>query len=111
LRAQVDDNDSELRRRLTDALVRAGHRIVEDQELLARTQRLVESGARQIAGRFQTELGDLVAGTIARWDSAETAQRVETLLGRDLQFIRINGTIVGGIAGLTLYAISRAIAR
>ena len=110
LRAQADDRDSELRRRVTDALVLFGQRAVDDPQLLARVERFIESGARQIAGRFHTELADLVAGTIARWDSKETAQRVELLLGRDLQFIRINGTIVGGIAGLALYAISRVVA-
>jgi uncharacterized membrane-anchored protein YjiN (DUF445 family) len=110
LRAQASDDDSELRRRITDALVTAGHRIVEDQQLLERAEHLAESGARQLADRFNTELADLVATTITRWDSEETAQRVEDLLGRDLQFIRINGTIVGGIAGLALYAIARLIA-
>jgi uncharacterized membrane-anchored protein YjiN (DUF445 family) len=110
LRAQAGDDGSELRRRITDALVLAGKRLAEDPELLARAEHLAESGARQLADRFNTELSDLVAGTIARWDAEETAQRVETLLGRDLQFIRINGTIVGGIAGLALYSISRVIA-
>jgi uncharacterized membrane-anchored protein YjiN (DUF445 family) len=110
LRSQADDEHSELRRRITEALVRIGHRIVEDPDVLARGERLAESGARQLADRFNTELADLVAGTISRWDSEETAQRVELLLGRDLQFIRINGTIVGGLAGLALYTIARLVA-
>ncbi len=110
LRSQASDDDSELRRRIAGALVTAGHRVVEDPRLLERAEHLAESAARQFADRFNTELADLVAATITRWDSEETAQRVEQLLGRDLQFIRINGTIVGGLAGLALYAISRVIA-
>jgi uncharacterized membrane-anchored protein YjiN (DUF445 family) len=110
LRAQAGNDGSELRRRVTDALVLAAKRLAEDPELLERAEHLAESGARQLADRFNTELSDLVAGTITRWDAEETAERVETLLGRDLQFIRINGTIVGGIAGLALYSISRVIA-
>jgi uncharacterized membrane-anchored protein YjiN (DUF445 family) len=78
--------------------------------MLERAEHLAESSARQLADRFNTELADLVATTISRWNSEETAQRVEMLLGRDLQFIRINGTIVGGLAGLGLYAIARLIA-
>ena len=45
--------------------------------------------------------------TVARWDAKQTSDRLELLLGPDLQFIRINGTVVGGLAGLTLYTISQ----
>ncbi|HWG14768.1 MAG TPA: DUF445 family protein [Streptosporangiaceae bacterium] len=41
-----------------------------------------------------------------RWDASETSNQLELLLGRDLQFIRINGTVVGAIVGLALHAIS-----
>ena len=56
---------------------------------------------------FGGEITDLVSTTIARWDGEETSQRLELLLGPDLQFIRINGTVVGGIAGLGLHAIAQ----
>ena len=49
---------------------------------------------------FGGEITDLVSTTIARWDGEETSARLELLLGPDLQFIRINGTVVGGLAGL-----------
>jgi len=48
-----------------------------------------------------------VSTTIARWDGEETSQRLELLLGPDLQFIRINGTVVGGLAGLAIYTVSQ----
>ena len=51
----------------------------------------------------------LVSGTIERWDAAETSRRLELLLGPDLQYIRINGTVVGGLAGLALHAISNVL--
>ena len=47
-----------------------------------------------------------MSGTIARWDAEETASRLELLLGPDLQYVRINGTVVGGAAGLLLHAVS-----
>ena len=56
---------------------------------------------------FQDELASLVSGTIARWDADETSRRLELLLGPDLQFIRINGTIVGALAGLAIHAIAQ----
>jgi uncharacterized membrane-anchored protein YjiN (DUF445 family) len=46
---------------------------------------------------------------VARWDPDEAAQRIELQVGRDLQFIRINGTIVGGLAGLAIYSLGRLI--
>ena len=50
--------------------------------------------------------GHLIATTVERWDSADTSRRIELQVGRDLQFIRINGTVVGGLAGLLIHAIS-----
>jgi uncharacterized membrane-anchored protein YjiN (DUF445 family) len=58
--------------------------------------------------RYQDEVGALIAQTVQRWDPAATSRRIELAIGRDLQFIRINGTLVGGLAGMLLYLISRA---
>ena len=63
-----------------------------------------------IRDRFHDELAGLVTGTIERWDAAETSSQLELLLGRDLQFIRINGTVVGAGVGLALHAITQALA-
>jgi uncharacterized membrane-anchored protein YjiN (DUF445 family) len=71
---------------------------------------MVESGARAVAGQFHDELAGLVTGTIDRWDAAETANQLELLLGRDLKFIRINGTVVGAGVGLALHAIAQGLA-
>jgi uncharacterized membrane-anchored protein YjiN (DUF445 family) len=49
---------------------------------------------------------ELIATTVAAWDPELTSRRVELAIGRDLQFIRINGTIVGGLAGTLIYLIS-----
>jgi len=57
------------------------------------------------AGAEAAMIGGLVESTIARWDAEETASRLELLLGPDLQFIRVNGTVVGACAGLVLHAI------
>ncbi len=109
LRAQAGNPDSELRRRLAEALVAAGRRLASDQRLHDGLERMVESGARALADHFHDELADLVTGTIERWDASETASQLELLLGRDLQFIRINGTVVGAGVGLALHAIVLAL--
>ena len=110
LRTQAADPDSELRRRLADVLVAAGQRLASDSRLADGLERVVESGARALAGQFHDELANLVTGTIERWDAAETSSQLELLLGRDLQYIRINGTVVGAGVGLALHAIVLALA-
>jgi uncharacterized membrane-anchored protein YjiN (DUF445 family) len=109
LQAQAADPDSELRRRLADALAAAGRRLGSDPLLQASLERAVESAARALADQFHDELAGLVTGTIQRWDAAETSSQLELLLGRDLQYIRINGTVVGAGVGLALHAIALAL--
>jgi uncharacterized membrane-anchored protein YjiN (DUF445 family) len=110
LRTQAADPDSELRRQLAAALVAAGQRLGSDRRLQEGLERMVESGARALADQFHDELADLVTGTIERWDAAETSSQLELLLGPDLQYIRINGTVVGAGVGLALHAIALALA-
>jgi uncharacterized membrane-anchored protein YjiN (DUF445 family) len=110
LRAQAADPESELRRRLAELLVATGRRLGSDRRLQDGLERMVESAARSLADQFHDELADLVTGTIERWDAAETSSQLELLLGRDLQYIRINGTVVGAGVGLALHAIVLALA-
>jgi uncharacterized membrane-anchored protein YjiN (DUF445 family) len=110
LRAQAADPDSELRRRLADALASSGRRLEADARLSEGIERMAESGTRALADQFHDELAGLVTGTIERWDGQQTSTQLELLLGRDLQFIRINGTVVGAAVGLALHAIALALA-
>ena len=110
LRVQAADPQSELRRRLAGVLTAAGRRLGSDRALQESLERVVEKGTRALADQFHDELAGLVTGTIQRWDAAETSSQLELLLGRDLQFIRINGTVVGAGVGLALHAIALALA-
>jgi uncharacterized membrane-anchored protein YjiN (DUF445 family) len=110
LRTQAARPDSGLRRQMASALVAAGERLGSDGLLADGLERMVESGARALADQFHDELAGLVTGTIERWDAAETSNQLELLLGRDLQYIRINGTVVGAGVGLALHAIVLAVA-
>jgi uncharacterized membrane-anchored protein YjiN (DUF445 family) len=110
LRTQAADPDSELLRRLAGLLVAAGRRLESDHALQDGLERMVESGARALADQFHDELAGLVTGTIERWDAEQTSSQLELLLGPDLQFIRINGTVVGAGVGLALHAVAMALA-
>ena len=87
----------------------AGERLQEDAALAQKAEQLTESGVRYVAEHFHDEIASLVSGTIARWDAEETSRKLELLLGRDLQFIRINGTVVGGLAGVIIHGVAQAI--
>jgi uncharacterized membrane-anchored protein YjiN (DUF445 family) len=109
LRSQSDQPDSPLRLHLAGLIAQIGARLRDDPDLAAGAQRGLDRVVRSIFGHFELELARLVSGTIARWDGAETSRRLELLLGPDLQYIRINGTVVGALAGLALHAVSRVL--
>ena len=110
LRAQAADPSSDLRRWLADALAAVGRRVESDRTLQDSLQHAAQAGARALADQFHEELADLVTGTIQRWDAEQTSSQLELLLGHDLQYIRINGTVVGAGVGLALHAIVMALA-
>jgi uncharacterized membrane-anchored protein YjiN (DUF445 family) len=110
LRAQAADPESELRRGLARAIAAGGQRMLDEPALTGTVQQGAEAGVRYVVEHFGDEISRLVSDTISRWDGEETADRLELLLGPDLQFIRINGTVVGGLAGLALHAIAQVLA-
>lgn len=102
----AEDPDSQLRLRLEEALAEAGRSLERDPELQAKIDGWLTETAGYVAEQFRGEVSDLIATTVQRWDTDETADRIELQVGRDLQFIRINGTLVGGLAGLVIHTIS-----
>jgi uncharacterized membrane-anchored protein YjiN (DUF445 family) len=106
LQTQSADPDSELRQRL-DVTVRAvAGAILEDAALAHKVDRWVEGAVLYVVEAYRHEIADVIASTVAKWDPQEAAERIEVQVGRDLQFIRINGTIVGGLAGLAIHTFS-----
>ena len=90
-------------------LVSMGEAVSRDEGLLARIDALIAEVAGHLVDRYQGEVAELIAQTVTSWDPEVTSDRVELAIGKDLQFIRINGTIVGGLAGLAIYVFSRFI--
>jgi uncharacterized membrane-anchored protein YjiN (DUF445 family) len=109
LREQAAEPDSELRRRIADGVQALGRRLCEDEALQAKAEEMIEQGVAYLAEHFHDELAELISGTVERWDASETSGKLELLLGRDLQWIRINGTVVGGLAGVVIHAVAHAI--
>jgi uncharacterized membrane-anchored protein YjiN (DUF445 family) len=63
--------------------------------------------AAYVVANYRDELTSLITDTVDRWDAQDASRRIELHVGRDLQYIRINGTVVGGLAGLAIYAITQ----
>ncbi len=103
----LDDPASELRRRLDLSFASLGRRLMTEPALQAKVDDWVLRAAGHVVDHYRSEVADLIAGTVAKWDGNATAERMELQVGRDLQFIRINGTIVGGLAGLVIYTASQ----
>jgi uncharacterized membrane-anchored protein YjiN (DUF445 family) len=101
-RAEETDVDT-----IANGLARLGQAILDDAALLERVDGWLRNGVLALVERYQSEVGDLIAYTVRGWDPTATSRRIELAIGRDLQFIRINGTLVGGLVGLILYAITR----
>ncbi len=109
LRSQAADPESLLRARLADSIASTAQRFSDDPALIDKVQDGLEIGVHFVVTQFDEEIAGVVTHTIARWDGAETARRLELLLGPDLQYIRINGTIVGGLAGLVLHTVAETL--
>jgi uncharacterized membrane-anchored protein YjiN (DUF445 family) len=84
-----------------------GAALLANEALLAEMDDLMIDLAATVVERYRQEIGDLIAQTVAGWDPQATSRRFELAVGRDLQFVRINGTLVGGLVGLAIYAVSR----
>ena len=107
--AAAADPESELRARVAE-LIRDGARLLQtDPTVREQVQRQGVRIAGYLVERFSGDLADLVGTTVQRWDTEETSRRIELQVGRDLQWIRINGTVVGGLAGLVIYTVAQLV--
>ena len=102
----VDDPSSALRVRIADTVVRIGESLRDDADLRAKVDNWIVRGAQHLVSEYGAEITTIITDTIERWDAAEASRRIELHVGRDLQFIRINGTVVGALAGLVIYSIA-----
>ncbi|MGZ5390032.1 MAG: DUF445 family protein, partial [Aeromicrobium sp.] len=102
----LHDTDGLLRRRAVEELHNLGNRLMEDEELAARMDTVLADVAAYVVNHYGSELATIISATVDRWDGKETAERIELHVGRDLQFIRINGTVVGGLTGLAIHTAS-----
>jgi uncharacterized membrane-anchored protein YjiN (DUF445 family) len=105
--AGAADPGSELRRTVGSLTIQLGTSLRDDPSLQAKVEAVLQSMVSHVSERYGADIADLISTTVARWDAEETSRRLELQVGRDLQFIRINGTVVGALVGVLIYAISQ----
>lgn len=100
------DPQGHLRTRMAAELAGFGRRIQTDDALRARLDAWSADLVVSLVQRYGPELTSVISSTIHRWDAREASDKIELHVGRDLQFIRLNGTIVGALVGLVIHAVS-----
>jgi uncharacterized membrane-anchored protein YjiN (DUF445 family) len=103
----VDDPSSALRTRIADSVVHIGESLRDDADLRDKVDDWIVRGAKHLVSEYGVEITAIITETIERWDAEEASRRIELHVGRDLQFIRINGTVVGSLAGLVIYTVAQ----
>ena len=103
----VDDPSSALRTRIADSVQHIGESLRDDADLRDKVDGWIIRGAKHLVSEYGVEITAIITETIERWDAEEASRRIELHVGRDLQFIRINGTVVGALAGLVIYTVAQ----
>ncbi|CAN5257061.1 DUF445 domain-containing protein [soil metagenome] len=106
LTASLDDPEGAVRRRLLTEVQEFAARLGTDAELRRRLDSMAADAVVFGVSRYGTEVTAVITHTIERWDGREAADRIELHVGRDLQFIRINGTLVGGLVGVLIHSVA-----
>jgi uncharacterized membrane-anchored protein YjiN (DUF445 family) len=100
------DEESELRRRIRDGVRAFGNRLATDERLQRKTDGWLQDAAAYVVDTYRAEITSLISDTVAGWDADDASRKIEANVGRDLQFIRINGTVVGALAGLLIHTVA-----
>jgi uncharacterized membrane-anchored protein YjiN (DUF445 family) len=86
-----------------------GTRLVVDPELAGKVNNWIGDAAGYLVKTYRSDIAGVITDTVSRWDAEETSQKIELQVGKDLQFIRINGTVVGALAGLAIFAVAHLV--
>ncbi|MDR9889208.1 DUF445 domain-containing protein [Pseudenterobacter timonensis] len=107
LKADMQSDESRVKQRIANAGQWFGETLIADASLRASLNEHLEQAAQRVAPEFAGFLTRHISDTVKSWDAKEMSQQIELNIGKDLQFIRVNGTLVGGTIGLILFLLSQ----
>lgn len=106
LQADLAQDGSSIRRRITAAVQTLGERLAGDAEVRGWINGELQAAAPQLIERYRDDIRRYIVARVEAWDAREMTDELERHIGRDLQFIRINGTLVGGLVGLLIHTVT-----
>ena len=106
VRTSLDEVDGGLQQRLSALVQQVARRVLAEPALEQRLDRALDRAVRYAVEHYGDTVVALIQRTVAQWDPRDASARIEAAVGRDLQFIRINGTVVGALAGLAIHAVA-----
>ena len=105
IETDIEKPESAIKREVGQWLTGVAEELDGDQEMQVWVNAWLIDAITLVVGRNSAQIASLISDTVKSWDGDDTSRRVELAIGRDLQFIRINGTLVGGLVGLLIHAI------
>ncbi|WP_249138461.1 DUF445 domain-containing protein [Phycicoccus avicenniae] len=109
LETAMDDEGSYFHTRGDELLQHLGRRLTDDPVWQERVEARLGEAVSFVVTTYGSEVAEVISVTVDRWDGREAASRIELHVGRDLQFIRINGTVVGALAGLVIHGVAQVL--
>ena len=106
----LDDEDGHVQQRIVRELRGLSERLVRDDGLRDTVTERIGAAVEVLVTTFGRDIATVISQVIHSWDGDEASRRIELHVGKDLQYIRINGTIVGGLAGFVIHAVSQFLA-
>jgi uncharacterized membrane-anchored protein YjiN (DUF445 family) len=106
LEDDLNNPDSQFRAQLNNLVAGLADEMDRDEEMQSWVNAWLVEAAVSVVDENRHAIASLISDTVKSWDAAETSGRIEAAIGRDLQFIRINGTLVGGLVGLVIHAVT-----
>ena len=103
----ADRKESDPPGAVEQGLMKLGNAVLTDAELMTKVDHWILDAVLYAVEQFRGEVAQLISYTVGQWDAEETSKKIELQIGKDLQYVRINGTLVGGLVGLLLYTISK----
>ena len=104
IESDLEKPESAIRQQVGQWLVNVADELEDDEDMQAWLNTWLVNAITLVVGRNSAQIASLISDTVKSWDGMDTSRRVELAIGRDLQFIRINGTLVGGLVGLVIHA-------
>jgi len=105
----IDNPESSIKQQVGDWLHNIAEELDDDPDMQAWVNTWLTEAITMVVARNSAQISSLISDTVQSWDGTDTSRRIELAIGRDLQFIRINGTLVGGLVGLIIHAVKIAV--